>query len=293
MFEMQEWGTLVCKAMGIYVYLSMIPVSTLFSMAVAALLGFAVPVLLALWLVRKFNIHWQTILIGAGTFIVFALVLESILHQVVLKGPYGTQLMSNVWYYALYGGLAAGLFEETGRFLSMKILLRREPSSALPGLGYGAGHGGIEMLIIFGVSMISNLLMSVMINNGQADVLTAKVPEESLAQVQAQFAALQGLGAGTIAIGLWERISALVLQLGLSMLVWTAVRRGGKWLWLFPAAILLHALVDAAAVVLSKSVGMVAVEIVVCALAIAVGAMGWLLGRKLNADGIEVPVPEE
>ncbi|MBO4340685.1 MAG: YhfC family intramembrane metalloprotease [Bacteroidales bacterium] len=262
-------------------------------MAVAALLGFAVPVLLALWLVRKFNIHWQTILIGAGTFIVFALVLESILHQVVLKGPYGTQLMSNVWYYALYGGLAAGLFEETGRFLSMKILLRREPSSALPGLGYGAGHGGIEMLIIFGVSMISNLLMSVMINNGQADVLTAKVPEESLAQVQAQFAALQGLGAGTIAIGLWERISALVLQLGLSMLVWTAVRRGGKWLWLFPAAILLHALVDAAAVVLSKSVGMVAVEIVVCALAIAVGAMGWLLGRKLNADGIEVPVPEE
>ena len=103
----------------------MIPTSTLISMAVAALLGFAVPVALAWWLVRKYQIRWQTILIGAGTFIVFALVLEPILHQVVLKGPYGTQLMSNVWYYALYGGLAAGLFEETGRFLSMKFLMKK------------------------------------------------------------------------------------------------------------------------------------------------------------------------
>ncbi|MBO4624036.1 MAG: YhfC family intramembrane metalloprotease [Bacteroidales bacterium] len=262
----------------------MIPVSTLISMALAALLGIAVPVVLAWWLVRKYHIRWQTILIGAATFIVFALVLEPILHKVVLQGPYGVQMMANVWYYALYGGLAAGLFEETGRFLSMKFLMKREPSTALPGVGYGTGHGGIEMLIIFGISMISNLTVAAMINSGQADVLTAKVPEEQLAQVQAQFAALQGLNAGTIAIGFWERISALVLQLGLSMMVWTAVRRGGKWLWLFPAAILLHALVDALAVILSKSVDMVAVEVVICALAVAVGATGFMLGRKLNAQ---------
>ena len=261
----------------------MIPVRTLISMALAALLGIAVPAVLAWWLVRKYHIRWQTILIGAATFIVFALVLEPILHQVVLQGPYGAQMMANVWYYALYGGLAAGLFEETGRFLAMKFLMKREPSRALPSVAYGIGHGGTEMLIIFGITMISNLVVSVMINAGQADVLTAKVPEEQLAQVQAQFAALQGLSAGTIAIGFWERISALVLQLGLSMIVWTAVRRGGKWLWLFPAAILLHALVDAVAVALSKTVSMASVEVIICALAVAVGAMGWMLGRKLNA----------
>ena len=253
-------------------------------MAVAALVGIALPVALAWWLVRKFHVNWQTILIGAGTFIVFALVLEPLLHQLVLKGPHGATIMGNVWYYALYGGLAAGLFEETGRFLSMKFLMRREPSSALPGVGYGIGHGGVEMLIIFGVTMLSNLVLSVLINAGQTDLLTANVPEEQLALVQAQFAALEGLGAGTVAVGLWERLSALVLQLGLSMLVWTAVRRGGKWLWLFPAAILLHALVDGLAVILSKSVSMVAVEVVICALAIALGAMGWMLGKKLNAS---------
>ena len=262
----------------------MIPTSTLISLAVAALLGFAVPIALAWWLVRKYQIRWQTILIGAGTFIVFALVLEPILHQIVLKGPHGAAIMGNVWYYALYGGLAAGLFEETGRFLSMKFLMKREPSTALPGVGYGAGHGGVEMLIIFGLTMISNLALASMINSGQTDVLLANVPEEQLAQVQAQFAQLASLTPGGIAIGLWERISALILQLGLSIMVWVAVRRGGKWLWLFPAAILLHALVDGVAVVLSKSVGMVAVEVVICAMAVAVGAMAWMLGRKLNAD---------
>ncbi len=260
----------------------MIPVSTLISMAVAALVGIAVPVLLALWLARKYHIRWQTVLIGAGTFIVFALLLEPILHQVVLKGPHGAQLMSNIWYYALYGGLAAGLFEETGRFLSMKFLMKKEPSRALPGVAYGVGHGGMEMLIIFGVSMVSNLVVSLMINAGMTDLLTAKVPEDALPQVQAQFAQLSAMTTGTLLLGLWERISALVLQLGLSMLVWSAVRRGGKWLWLLPAAILLHALVDAVAVVLSKSAGMVAVELVVCAMAIAMGAMGWMIGRKMD-----------
>ena len=259
----------------------MIPVSTLISMAVAALVGIAVPVALAWWLVRKFHVRWQPIAVGAGVFVLFALVLEPILHQVVLKGPHGSSIMGNVWYYALYGGLAAGLFEETGRFLGMKFLLRREPSSALPGVGYGVGHGGMEMLMIFGITMISNLVVSVMMNAGQTDLLLANVPEEAREQTLAQFSQLESLTAGSLAIGLWERISALVLQLGLSLMVWTAVRRGGKWLWLFPAAILLHALVDGVAVILSKTVSMVEVEVVICAIAIAVGAMGWMLGKKI------------
>lgn len=260
----------------------MIPLSTLISLALAAIVGIALPVALAWWLVRKFQVRCQTVLIGAGTFIVFALVLEPVLHQLVLKGPHGTAIMGNVWYYALYGGLAAGIFEETGRFLSMKFLMRREPSSALPGVGYGIGHGGIEMLILFGITMISNLIVSMIMNAGLTDLLLANVPEEAREQTLAQFSQLRSLTTGTLFLGLWERISAIILQLGLSMLVWTAVRRAGKWLWLFPAAILLHAFVDSAAVVLSKSVGIVSVELIVCAMALAVGAMGWMLGRKFK-----------
>ncbi len=54
-------------------------------MAGNALLGIAVPVCLAVYLVRKHRARLTTILIGAGTFVLFALVLESIMHQLVLK----------------------------------------------------------------------------------------------------------------------------------------------------------------------------------------------------------------
>ena len=250
-------------------------------MALGALFGIAAPVLLAIWLVKKYKVRPTTILIGAGVFIVFALVLEPILHQVVLKGPHGQAILANTWYYALYGGLAAGLFEETGRFLAMKFLLKKEPSTALPAIAYGAGHGGVEMLLLYGVTMVSSIALAVMINTGQADTILAAAPAEAQAQVQAQFSQLQDADAGSYLYGIWERISALILQLALSVIVWTAVRKGGKWLWLFPAAILLHFLVDALAVVLSKSVGLAAVEAVIFAMAIAIGAIGYMLARKL------------
>ena len=259
----------------------MVPVSSLILMAVDAVLGIAVPVCLAVWLMRKYRARLSTILIGAGTFIVFALVLESIMHQLVLKGPNGPAIMGNTLLFAVYGGLAAGVFEETGRFLSMKFLLKKEPSTALPGIAYGIGHGGAEMLIIFGITMISNLVVSALINAGLSGILFAKVPEDAAAQLQAQLNQLQTVGAGTLLIGLWERISALVLHLGLSMLVWVAVRKGGKWLWLFPAAVALHAIVDAGVVMLQKSVGMVPLELIVSAEAVAVATIGYMVARKL------------
>lgn len=259
----------------------MVPVSSLAMMAVCALVGIAAPVALAWWLVRKHHARLGTIMVGAGVFFVFALLLEPVLHQAVLKGPYGTAITGNTWYYALYGGLAAGLFEESGRFLGMKFLLRKEPDGPLPAVAYGAGHGGMEMLMIFGITMISNLVISLMINAGQVDAILSAVPAETREQMEGQFMKLQDLNAGQLLLGLWERISALILQLGLSVIVWTSVRKGGKWCWLFPAAILLHALVDGCAVVLSKSVSMIAIEAIICSMAIAVGAAGCMLARKL------------
>ena len=112
----------------------MVPTSSIILMAVNAVFGIAVPIILSWYLVRKHHARLSTILIGAGTFILFALVLESLLHQLVLKGPHGETIMGNPLWYALYGGLAAGIFEETGRFLSMKFLMKKEPATPLPGV---------------------------------------------------------------------------------------------------------------------------------------------------------------
>ncbi|MBQ9201394.1 MAG: YhfC family intramembrane metalloprotease [Bacteroidales bacterium] len=251
----------------------MVPTSSLVLMAVNAALGILIPVGLAWWLVRKYQARLSTVLIGAGTFIVFAMVLEGLMHQLVLKGPHGPAILGNTLWYALYGGIAAGVFEETGRFLSMKFLIRREPSTLIPGLAYGAGHGGAEMLVIFGLTMISNLVVSLMINTGHTDVFST-LQGDAGAQIQAALDQLRTLAPYTLIMGLWERLSALILHLGLSLIVWTAVRRGGKYGWLFPAAIVLHAAVDAGAVLLQKSVSMAVLEMIIFIAASAVASAG-------------------
>ena len=258
----------------------MVSTGSLIVMVLNTILGVAIPVFLAWWAVKKHNVKLSTILIGAATFFVFALVLEALVHKLVLTGDRGAAIQGNTLYYALYGGLMAGLFEETGRFLAMKFLLKKEPSETKTAVAYGIGHGGMEVLLIFAMSMISLLTMSIMINLGLTDTLLAKTPEASQAQLTEQFDYLKTASAGTYLYGLWERISALILHVGLSVLVWVAVRKGGKWLWFFPVAILLHALVDGLAVILSKSAGYCAIESIVMGMAIAVAGLAWLVARK-------------
>ena len=258
----------------------MVPTGNLIMMVVNVLLGIAIPLFLCWWAVKKHGANIATILIGAGVFVVFALVLESLVHQIVLKGPRGAAIQGNVLYYALYGGLMAGLFEETGRFLAMKFLLKKEPTTAKAGVSYGLGHGGVEMMLLFGLTMISSFAMAVMINAGQTETLLSQVPAEAKDQLVTQIDQIKDASAGSFLLGLWERFSALILQVSLSILVWAAARKGGKWLWLFPAAILLHALVDGLAVILSKNAGVVAVELIILAMAVAVAGLAWLVARK-------------
>lgn len=250
------------------------------ALALGLVLGIAVPVLLACRLVRKYHARWSTILIGAATFFVFALVLEALVHRIVLMGPYGATIQGTPLYLALYGGLMAGLFEETGRYLSMKFLMKKEPSTTFPGIAYGVGHGGAEMLLLFGITMAVYLVLAGMANAGPLDTLLSTAPSEAKEQMDATLKVISEMTPGSLLLGLWERISALIMQLSLSVLVWTAVRRGGPWRWLFPAAILLHAFVDAIAVMLKDNVSMAVLEIIVLATALAIAAIAFLVARK-------------
>lgn len=69
---------------------------------------------------------WRCFFAGAAAFILFAMILEQLLHSAVLRSPAGAVLQGNIWLYGLYGGLAAGLFEETGRLAAFRLLLKKE-----------------------------------------------------------------------------------------------------------------------------------------------------------------------
>ena len=231
-------------------------------MGISAVISFALPVVLFLIFKKRFDADGKAFWTGAAVFILFALVLERFLHQMVLGSAMGERIQNNIWLYALYGGLAAGIFEETGRFLAMRHVLKKEWSNDGNALMYGAGHGGAEAALLLGLTMISNLALSVMINTGSLESILNTVPAEALDQAQTQLQALVEAQPADFLLGIVERLIAVTFHLSLSVLVWFSATKKGS-IWLYPLAILLHALLDAAAVIVSKHASVLLTETVI------------------------------
>ncbi len=236
-----------------------VPILSMVFMALAALFSFAIPVLLLIYY-RKKGADILPFFVGCVVFVIFALILEALMHQLVLKMlPVGNTIMGNTLLYALYGGLAAGVFEETGRFLAFKTVLKQKLGNDRNALMYGAGHGGVEAVLLLGFAYISNIVMAVLVNAGQADLLTATATGEAADQVRAVLDSLTTTASWTYLLAIVERAVAITTHICLSVLVFFAVKKPGKG-WLFPLAILLHAALDGIMVILSAHLPVAAVE---------------------------------
>ena len=118
-----------------------------------------------------------------------------------------------------------------------------------------------------------------MANMGKLDLLTANSPAEAKEQMEALVVSIQDNSPVTNLIGLWERLSALVLQISLSVLVLASVRVKGRW-WLFPVAIFLHALVDGVTVMVASDAGMVTVEVIIMCMAVAIAGLAYMIAKR-------------
>ena len=239
-------------------------------LAILFTLAFSVafPIGLMLYFWKKGG-KWLTFLVGAGTFILFALILESILHNLLFLTPLWTILQGNIWLYGLYGGLAAGVFEETGRLLAFKLILKneREPITAL---SYGIGHGGAEAILLVGMTMVNNLILVAAVSAGGLTDPTVLALADQLAATPA----------GMFLWAAFERLGAIILHLSLSVLVFAAVRAPGKK-WLFPAAILIHAALDFIAVVSNANLPVAATEIIVLIFAVIAALFARMVYRTI------------
>ena len=257
-----------------------VPVLSIAFMIITCMISFGVPIALFLYLrlVKKANIY--PYFAGCTVMLLFAFILESGAHSLVLSSPAGSAIKGNIWLYAIYGGFMAGLFEETGRYLAFSFALKKYRSKNVNALMYGAGHGGFEAMAIVGLTMINNIVWSIMINSGRIAELTGSLTGDQLAQAQQSIGLLISTPSYQFLLGGVERLFAILLHISLSVLVWFAVKWEGK-LYLYPLAILFHFAVDAAAALLSGlGVNVVVIEAVVAVLTTAVAFFARRLWRE-------------
>jgi len=262
--------------------MNQVPTLSIIFMGVSAVLSAAIPAALLLYFKKKKKADILPFFIGCAVFILFALVIEGAINSLLFSSPAGTAIQSDPLLLALVGGLMAGLFEETGRFAAFRTVLRGRRENDANSLMYGAGHGGIEAVLVLGASMITNIVFATAINSGGASLsaLTAGAPEATLKAI----GQLAEVPSWTFLLGTAERCLAITLHIALSVIVWFGAKEPGK-LWLYPLAIALHALTDAAAVfAASAGVPTLAVEGIVALCTLASVLIALAVWKKHSAQ---------
>ena len=223
-------------------------------------LGAALSVIITLAIVLVWKIKkkepFTTILVGAATFVLFALILEKTIQNALvfpttmgLPDHAASQFINaRPVLWALVLGLFPGVFEETGRFIAFKTVLKKRRNRETS-ISYGIGHGGIEVILTLTVTYIIYIAYGIMINSGSFQTIIDQVASQAPDQVSAMQALADQLAAisfADIGVSLFERVFAFLFHVGASILVFYAARDKGR-LWLYPLAILLHTALDSLA----------------------------------------------
>jgi len=218
-----------------------------------AVLWIALPLLLAiLWKIRKKE-PFISILTGAAAFLLFAVILEKPIQNVLAfpsamglpEHAVSRFLNAHPVLLALVAGLFPGVFEETGRLIAFKTVLKKRRNRETA-ISYGIGHGGFEVILILGLTYLQYIAYAVMLSTGSfgavVDQVASQAPEQ-LASVETVVKLIAGFSFADLGIAFVERIFAVLFHIGASVLVFYACR-DKKRFWLYPLAVVLHTGMD-------------------------------------------------
>ena len=182
---------------------------------------------------------------GAIGFILSARVLELGVHYVCIlaDNPVSRFINGNTWAFVLYGIMMAGVFEECGRHIILKYILKKNRTRENAVL-YGIGHGGIEILAVLLPTMILYLVIAILFSQGNVEeaMNQLKITEETAAAALPSVQAAAAFDYGMMAMNVVERLFAMSLHIGLTVIVYYGVISEKKGF--LPLAILLHMLMD-------------------------------------------------
>jgi uncharacterized membrane protein YhfC len=189
--------------------------------------------------------HLGYCIAGAIGFIVSARVLELGVHYfcILAENPVSRFINGNTVAYVVYGCSMAGIFEECGRYVILKYILKKNRTWENAVL-YGIGHGGIEILTAVLPLIVTYLVIAVLFSAGNTEqaLRTLQITEETAAAALPTVQTVAAFDYAAMALNVLERLLAMIVHIGFSVLVFYGIQNDRKGC--LPLAILLHMLVD-------------------------------------------------
>ncbi len=171
----------------------MVYLSWIFSLLCSVVL----PVFLFVFLAKKSG-SAKGVLLGMGCFTATQILLRiPLLSLLSLWADYIVfQSLYPVAYLSLLS-LSAGIFEEIGRYIFIRFFMKK--SRCADAFAFGAGHGGIEAVLLVGLSQFALIFLT--------------------------GGSLAGYCASDFLLSGAERIFAICAHIGLSLIIWYGVNR--------------------------------------------------------------------
>ena len=182
-----------------------------------AVISFIFPgVLLVIWKLRTRK-SIRPAFTGAFTFLMFAKLLQVIPYSFFIgfTNPISKVIRTNEILYALYLGIVAALFEETGRYLAFRYFLPKYGENRETAVTYGIGHGGVECMLMYGFTNLQYYAAATVINT---------IPDATTALPKAMIDEVTGLTLSDCIMDGIGTLLFLVLQIGLSIFIFQAYR---------------------------------------------------------------------
>lgn len=210
------------------------------AMVAAIVVQVVVPLVAGLIVRRWLGVGWRFFAYGMLIFFIFQIAtrIPAIRIAEHMLGPVLRTSPVVLWTWLVVASVTAGIFEEIGRWVAFRFLMRHDERTWAASVMYGLGHGGLEsMVLVAGLSAVT--LASVLALTGTNLSL---LPPDQREAAETQLFVLTAQPGWFPLLGAWERISSLAIHVGLSVTVLQAFHRGHvRWLSI---AILAHSTVN-------------------------------------------------
>ncbi|HIQ98167.1 MAG TPA: YhfC family intramembrane metalloprotease [Candidatus Scybalocola faecavium] len=194
--------------------------------------SFIIPLLLFIIFKKRFRAHAKPFFLGLLAYGAFSFCLVNIVNGLLLMFVDPTGFSTPlIFIYSLCTQIIGVLIGQIGKYYALRILKNdANPNKyAMRGeaMVFGAGYGGLELVLTVGVTMASYFSYATIMVNGQSEAFMENLSGADLASVQSIFDTLANTTSMDYMSLLLQGLAMFLFQLGSSLLVFRAVFGSG------------------------------------------------------------------
>ena len=237
---------------------------TILAMLVIAIISFIV-------LKKKWKFSIKLFLVGLIGFALPVMMIEGPINALVLS----SFVHSSKCFAVVYGGLMAGLVEETTRYVVFRVLAKKRSLITSDIVAYGFGHGLSEFILLGVMGLLTNIIVLQAVHSGQV----SQLPSLLVSQVNQ-------LTRFAVVMSFFERLIVLLLQVLLT--AWDFLPVTKHKLSFYFWAIFLHAAIDFLAGAYQQGIvrNILLIEVMLAIYMLGVGLVTRQIWKKEETHGL-------